>query len=48
MLCMIRGWWRTIRMSLWFGSDFVIYDGHEYVEQDDGRIICRDCGRVMP
>ena len=47
IICEIRTVLRTLKRMLWFGDDFVVYDGHNFKEMNDGDIICTTCGKRM-
>ena len=43
MICWLKTVWRTLT-SAWF-IDGILVDGHDYVEQDDGSLVCEICGK---
>lgn len=44
IICWIKTIWRTINRSAFF-SDFIYIDGCDFVEQENGDLICEICGK---
>lgn len=47
LICLIKTIWRTLPTFPWFmNGEFVSISGHDYVEQENGDLVCEVCGKI--
>jgi hypothetical protein len=44
IICKIKTIWRTLGRPAFF-LDYILIDGCDYIEQENGDLICEVCGR---
>lgn len=45
IICILKTIWRTIKRPAFF-QDFIPISGCDYVEQENGDLVCNNCGDV--